>query len=227
MPIISTQIATGVDDGWISIDNPFYDNNDSEMHVGHNPSGWDLSCWMRFANVQVPPGATIKKAFLQVTAGGDRGATVNTRIYGNDVANAVAPTDLTEYSALALTTAFTTWDGVSVQYPFGGGQPITSPDISAVIQEIVDLSGWAKGNALQLIWKKNGGNQYYSVWQYDRSASKAAILVIEYGTGYIWIERRYFHIIDADGVERVHVAGNQIVTYAGVVVTNRGDVVYN
>jgi len=65
------------------------------------------------------------------------------------------------------------------------------------------------------------------VWQYDRSASKAAILVIEYGTGYIWIERRYFHIIDADGVERVHVAGNQIVTYAGVVVTNRGDVVYN
>ncbi len=227
MPKVSVQVTVGTNDGWASVGTPAYDNNDSKMHCGFNPTGWDLNSWMLFTNVAVPKGATIKSAFLRLYAGGDRGSTVNTQIYGNKIANAVAPTDLTEYSALALTTAFTTWDGVSAQYPIGAGQPILSPDISSVVQEIVDQTGWNKNNALQIIWKNNGSDQYYSIWQYDGSAAKAATLIVEYSIAYIWIESNDFHLIDAEAVERVLAPTNNIATYEGVVQTHEGNVLYH
>ncbi len=180
MPTVRVRVVAGVDDGWISLGQSAYDNNDQKMACGWNPGGWDLSSWMRIPNVPILQGTKIKSARLLFLAGGDRGATVNTRIYGNNVDDAVAPANLAEYSALALTTAYTTWDGVSVQYPTGDGRTIISPDIAPVVQEIVDRPSFASLNAMLFVWKNNGSNQYYSVWQYDGQAD-AVTLLIEMG----------------------------------------------
>ena len=52
-----------------------------------------------------------------------------------------------------------------------------SPDLSAVIQEIVDRPGWESGNGLVLIVTGSGYRQAYT---YDGDRQKAPLLYVEY-----------------------------------------------
>src|SRR5262249_28731317 len=57
----------------------------------------------------------------------------------------------------------------------GTGQ--RTPDLSAVIQEIVNRSGWASGNAIALVITGTGARTAFT---YDGSTTQAAVLHLEY-----------------------------------------------
>ncbi len=59
------------------------------------------------------------------------------------------------------------------------GDPSGS-DLGAVIQEIINQSGWASGNALSLIIDTNDSSQDAQLDAYDGSTMNAASLVISY-----------------------------------------------
>ena len=185
--VVEGQISVGGGDGCIITipgGGTFYSDFTA---VGKTIATDTYHAWYRFANIQIPPGSTITSAYLIFTSlvtDNPAGGVVRTNIYANDVDDAVAPTTYADYIAKVLTTAFTAWDNI----PFWTADvEYQSPDISSVIQEIVDRPGWLAGNALMILWKDDGSdpnvNIPYSVRQpkdYDATPAAAAVLHVEF-----------------------------------------------
>ncbi len=114
--------------------------------------------FLRFTNVAIPQGATITSATLTVyTAANMAGAVANdeVRVYGEDVDNA---TQISSASGAVTrftnnkTTASVDWYPWEANGPLTGiDQPVISPTIAAIVQGIVNRTGWVSGNALQFM----------------------------------------------------------------------------
>ncbi len=105
---------------------------------------------MRFQNVLVPVGAVIQSAYIEFET--DETTNINPSaltIYGQAADNPATFTAATSnISTRALTAASAAWspgawNTVDVKHQ--------TPDISAVVQEIVNRGGWASGNAMVYI----------------------------------------------------------------------------
>lgn len=105
-----------------------------------------------FKNILIPQAATITSAFITLVGEDTDYTPVNVTIYGNDVDNASPPANAAAADALTLTSASKSWSNLP---SFTPGVKILTPDISDIIQEIIDREGWAPGNALQLLLKDN------------------------------------------------------------------------
>ena len=84
-------------------------------------------------------------------------------------------------SKLATTTASKPWTW-SAEDVWKSNTWYESPDISGILQEIVNRPGWAAGNGLALIYTSDqdsfGDERRF--WSYDGDPTKAAKLVITY-----------------------------------------------
>jgi len=109
---------------------------------------------MRFLNITIPKGSTINEAHLNLRAlNGYAGNSVNSRISAEDVANPpVFADDAGAFDArwANRTAARIEWDNIPATID---DQEYDSPDIKAVIQEIVDRGDWASGNAIVIFWE--------------------------------------------------------------------------
>ncbi len=137
---------------------------------------------LRFTGLAIPDNAVILNASIQFTAesSGTSGSPSN-RIVGEAADNASTFVEATNNITDRTTTAASViWNIPS--WPTGGesGPAQQTPDISAIIQEIVDRSGWTSGNALALIFEPNSGDEKRLAWTYDGSPADAAILQVEY-----------------------------------------------
>lgn len=142
-----------------------------EISSTYNPAG------VRFTNVTIPKNATIDSATLNVYVSSSSVDEPNLYIYGQAVDNAGEFLNATnDISSRTKTTAKTTW---YVASPGTGTGSKTSPDITAVIQEIVNRAGWASGNALVLIFVDiSGSNFRFRSW--DTDTATAAELTVNY-----------------------------------------------
>lgn len=143
------------------------------------------SAWLRFTSVTVPQGATILSATIAFKQGSDTDSgSVSVNIKGEAADNPSQPISNADGRNKTRTTASVNWQPGGWTSP---GTVETSPDISAVIQEIVNRSGWASGNALQiLIDRVNSGSTAYRTFRsYDSSpgsGSESPVLTITYAT---------------------------------------------
>jgi len=132
-----------------------YTNNtgifDNEYtYVGdYSDSYYDYRSIWRFINVAIPQGSTINSAVLYGYRGAVNNTPPETVIYGEASSNAAQVTDKADADGRTKTTASVQFDPAT--WPTGGWQ--TFPDISDIIQEIVDNPAWEEGNALQLFWE--------------------------------------------------------------------------
>lgn len=124
----------------------------SDLEIG-NDGGTEQYMGVRFINVDVPQGATISNAKLVFRADETDFVTSQLNIYiqAEDVDNA-APYQTTDFdlSSRNFSTAMFTWTEGSVP----GWNPESvydTPDISALVQEVVDRGGWSSGNAMSFI----------------------------------------------------------------------------
>ncbi len=163
-------------------------SSDLEIPFDHEPQ----FIAMRFSDVQIPAGSQIMAASIQfaVDEVDEHSANpVPVTIVGQPVADAAELVDAPfAISSLTQTTASVMWTpGPSVAE---GDQTAAekTADIAAVVQEIVDVAGWAAGNHLMIIIKadpaqtENNGVTYES---YDGDPALAAVLSVTYveGTG--------------------------------------------
>ncbi len=104
----------------------------------------------RFLNIYVLPGATITHAYFKPTARStDNLPNVNTRLHGELNINPATFSTIADYLARERTAAVVDWDNIP---PWTEGELYQSPDIKAIIQEIVNLDGWASGNPIVIFW---------------------------------------------------------------------------
>jgi len=149
----------------------------------YSSSIYDYESGFRFQNITIPQGAEIISAKISIY-GYDLlyGSIVYSRIYGEDSDNANTFSTFYDYNNRNLTSEYVNWTITSF-----GTSWHDSPDITDIIQEIINRSGWESGNSLVLFWKEQssgwGGNKALAYGRsYDYSTSLAAKLEIEYST---------------------------------------------
>ena len=140
--------------------------------------GGDQIVGLRFQNVGVPPGATITSAYVQfyvdeVSVGGCA-LTIRGQAADDAAAFTANPHDI---SSRPMTAVSKTWDPPAWDMIGEAGPDQRTPDISAVIQEIVSRDGWNSGNAMVICIAGTGTRTAES---YGGAGAMAALLHIEY-----------------------------------------------
>ncbi len=151
----------------------------SQLELVHISSG-DQTLGFRFRDVTIPNGATIDDAYLEFTAKKNGTGSYSLTIKGEDVNNsaefATSPTN--NISSRTMTTASQNWE----PDPWTIDLAYQTTDISDIIEEIVNRTGWNSGNNLSLIITGNGSSKKRKAYSFDSAPSKAPKLHVEYST---------------------------------------------
>lgn len=137
---------------------------------------------MLFRNLSIPQGATITSAYIQFTTDETNNGTTNLTIRGEDTNNAGAfNSDNYNISSRDFTSTSVNWSNVSSWNSVGeAGSRQRTPDLSRIIQEIINRGGWASGNNIAIIINGSGER---TAEAYDGSSSRAPLLVVNYSNG--------------------------------------------
>ncbi|GJL78467.1 MAG: hypothetical protein NPINA01_14560 [Nitrospinaceae bacterium] len=143
--------------------------------------GGNQKIGLRFRGVNIPQGATITNAYVQFQADEKHSGTTVLTVRGQDAANPKTFTSASNnISSRSLTTASVPWSPVPWNSVGEAGSRQQTPDISSVIQEIVDLPEWASGNPLVVILNGTGERAAES---FDGLPGAAALLHLVFSSG--------------------------------------------
>ncbi len=154
-------------------------------NVGVNSSDIELvaessnqTVGLRFASVDVPPGATITNAHVQFTTDEVSSGAASLTIRGQAADAASQFTSAAfSISSRPTTSASTAWSPPAWSTVGQAGPDQRTPDISPIIQQIVNRGGWAQSNPLALIITGTGRRTAES---FNGDSSAAALLHIDY-----------------------------------------------
>jgi hypothetical protein len=153
---VEVQVSAKSDDAEEMASLRSVNTTDGRLKLGFDSSREQL-VGIRFNGVAIPPHATIVNAYVQFQNDENKSAVTSLTIRGQ---------------AADQAAAFTATSGNISSRPAE-----QTPDISAVIQEIVSRPGWISGNSLALIITGTGVR---SAASYDRSAAAAPVLRIAF-----------------------------------------------
>jgi len=182
--VVSSSDENGIN---IRIDSRSDDAEQKNQRVKTTSKDLDLNeedlVGLRFNDVDIPKGSTITSAFVLFTVEdkkGDSGKAV-VKIFAQDSDDASTfSKSKNNISNRPLTTANVEWDIPKWTKRGDHGAAQTTPDISDLIQEIVDRSGWSKGNSIVIIIEEHEGGKDRDAISYDKSPEDAALLHVEF-----------------------------------------------
>ncbi len=157
----------------------------TQLFDSKNELGLTRHFGFRFDGFAIPDGATLVSASLQFTieSSSPSGSPSN-RIVGEAQDDASTFVEATNNLTNRTTTSASVVWNLPVWVNGGDSLPAQqTPDLSLIIQEIVDRPSWTSGNALVLIFEPNSGDEKRLAWTFDGSSSDAAVLDIEYSVG--------------------------------------------
>lgn len=176
----------------------------------------------RFQNVNIPAGATITSATLEVfsNSGGDTSFSVD--LTAQDADNpATFATTANNLTSRPITSAQTLWSTGLVTYTVG--QSLVSPNFASSIQEVIDRGGWASGNSLVVLTTFNSGDK--GIFKRSGSTTYAPRLHISYTVPTVYYVR-------TDGSDSNSGTGSDAsnawasIAHAATQLLSPGDVVY-
>lgn len=136
-----------------------------------------------FNNITIPQGSIITTAYLKLMGhGAINNNDCNVNIYFENADAGVAATSEAEGNALVLTNAIA-WSEIEA---FTYGEWYNSPELKTILQTIIDRSGFASGNDIQVVIKDNSSteNAYRDARAWDFSSGVNAVeLHIEWTIG--------------------------------------------
>lgn len=168
-------VSTSADDGGWSNQNQAGSTTYSELQFRYDR----MDNFVRFQNVSIPKGATIKTAYLKFRDSSQNPSSSHSiEIYGVNEDNASAATSWSDLTGRDRTSVSVTWNPPG-QYDNGTSR--ATKDISDIVQEIVNRSGWSSGNALMFYLASTGSGQrdYAS---YDHTSYTAPQLRVTYSS---------------------------------------------
>ena len=112
---------------------------------------------LRFNWLQVPQGAVINHASIEVTAAEDVYKEMNLTLHAEDVDNSASFESQPLVPQRPRTTASVAWQLSNTQ-GWLMNHKYTSPELRDLIQEVVDRPGWRERNALSLLLIANPGD---------------------------------------------------------------------
>ena len=134
----------------------------------------------RFVNISVPQYATITRASLLFTAFNDQAGTLNLTIHGHDAGN--SPTFVNANGPADREPDYTSASANWSPTPWINAAMYQTPDLAAIVQEIVNRPDWSSGNALSFIVLDDGtlDGANRKATAFDWSPTQSAQISIEY-----------------------------------------------
>ncbi len=181
---VSTRIAQSSDDAEQTVSSGSVTITSGTLNVPRSTTATQLD-GLRFQNITILQGATITNATIQFTANNsDTSTTINALIRGEAATNAAtfAATN-NNISSRATTSASVAWSSIG-SWTSGATTNATTPDLTTVVQEIVNQGGWASGNSMSFIISDNSSTSgtQRRAYSYDSSSADAPLLSVTYQT---------------------------------------------
>ncbi len=151
---LKINIAADGDDARESLGNKTADGSvvsttKKDIALGATNADGEQLTGLRFANVQIPTGATVLASWIEFTAFNKDcqcNQAVSVKINGFDSTNADAFNETSKnISSRAVTAAQVDWNNIE---PWVDQKIYSTPDLSEVIQSITTKSGWNSGQAI-------------------------------------------------------------------------------
>ena len=174
--VVDVRVAISSDDAEEDLATGVVDLTSSDLEMIADAT--DQVVGVKFNYITIPQGATIDKAYIQFASKGTATNATTLTIKAEDVNTAATFSSTNNnISSRVTTTASTSWTPEAWNVADAAGADQRTPDISNVIQEIVNRNGWASGNNLAIIVEGSGRRRS---WSYDGKSSAAPLLHIEY-----------------------------------------------
>lgn len=167
------------DDAYINSVSSSINTGGAQLFFGKG-AGVTYDAGIRARGVDIPQGATILSAFLELVASSNSiNEPANLILYGEDADNAAGFTNKANFQARTRTSAYVPWSNVPT---WATGQVYQTPDITTLIQEIVNRAGWASGNDLVIFIQDNasGANAIRAAAAYDDPIYREPRLYVTY-----------------------------------------------
>lgn len=177
MAEITEQVAASGDDGHTY--STTLVANVNYAFIGYDGT-YTYNQFFRFNAVSIPVGVQILSAILQLKSYGNYSAgACNANIYFEDADNPSAPTTKAQYDGRSLTGAVA-WSSIG---SWSTDQWYDSPDITSILQTVIDRGGWAEDQAIIAYVKNNSSSSgaYRGAKTRDAGAAEGAKLVVTYG----------------------------------------------
>ncbi|MCG6969682.1 MAG: VWA domain-containing protein, partial [Gammaproteobacteria bacterium] len=171
---VASQISIGGDDAEEVLSNNNVSLGGNRININNNQING-----FRFNNTGIPQGASISSATLSLTSRTTSDAAMTLRLYGELSNDALAFSSASgNLSSRTKTTSYVDWTPDA----WTSNGVYTSQDISSVVQELVNQSGWMEDDLvlLQTFQSGSGERQAYT---YNSNDAKAATLNVTYQMG--------------------------------------------
>jgi type IV pilus assembly protein PilY1 len=182
-------VATGTDDMEENGGNPYNDTYDLDL------GAWAVG--LRFQNVDLPQGEEIVEAYIEFTAVAGSSTNTSLTIDAEDtddapVIDAGVANDITLRTG---TSASVTWQP-SAWTTGDRGANTTTADISSIVQELVNRSGWAEGNAM--LFRFTGSGVRYATPGDSDPAAGPVLRIVTYGISDDGPKTKYYGYFNTD-----------------------------
>ncbi|MGJ8744195.1 Ig-like domain-containing protein [Polaribacter sp.] len=141
---VSYQIINSDDDAWEK------GNGDMKLTENDHALSKEGFIGLRYQNVQVPENATITEAYIEFIASRkEKKNTSRVNVYG-ELSNNANPYNSVDYNISNRTSTSS-----SVSWTFANwfeDVTYTSPDLTTIVQEIIDQGGWTSGSAMAFMF---------------------------------------------------------------------------
>ncbi|SVC42406.1 uncharacterized protein METZ01_LOCUS295260, partial [marine metagenome] len=157
------------------------DTVSNDLVLGADPQNGSQTVGLRFTAVEVPKGVTVKEAHIEFRAKGTSTGAADYTIKAVNVGNVGPIQNRTDaITDVATTTASASWSlsGANAEddWDTPGAEHLT-PDLTAVVQEVVNRTDWSSQNNMGFVISGTGTRTAES---FDSDPSKAPRLVIKY-----------------------------------------------
>lgn len=163
--------------GTVNEENNNFFTNTRTLWVGNGNSTTQSYAGINFKGIQLPKGAKITSANLQLYSTQNQWISVNAEITGENVGNSSGFSSSNRPSQKSLTSAKVSHSSNS---RWQNKRYYDFTNVTPVIQELVNRSDWNSGNSISLIVKGTGQN--YARKFAQSSGSNAPKLIISYTT---------------------------------------------
>ncbi|MDX2247606.1 MAG: hypothetical protein SF052_12555, partial [Bacteroidia bacterium] len=175
--LVSSQINAASDDMEERLLTGKMDAGSLDLELGYEGIYAQL-VGLRFTGLNIPQGSVILNAYVQFTTDQVKTGATSLNIRGQDSDNAVTfPTVKFSASTRPKTTAAVPWNPVAWNIVGEKGPNQQTPDISAVVQEIVDRPGWTTSSALVIFLDGTGVR---TATAYEASPANSPKIFVEY-----------------------------------------------
>jgi hypothetical protein len=171
---ISVRVLQSADDAEENISTGELSLGSSDLELVEDGSEQQL-VGLRFQNVQIPKDATIVNARIYFTVDEEDSGQTDLTFYAEYAADASEFTgNDKDISSRDVTRSSVNWDDVPA---WNVGEIVATPDLSPIIQEVIDRPGWLKGNSIAIIVTGFGER---TIESYDGNPNDAPLLVVNY-----------------------------------------------